>query len=89
MYPSKRDVIIDLVPNATGYAHGDNKTPGLAASDIFFSKLRNMEIVVSIAPQSVHGGPMGRDETAWVIDASLWGLAFLILGGTILAYLVW
>jgi len=32
---------------------------------------------------------MGRDITARVIDASLWGLAFLILGGTILAYLVW
>jgi hypothetical protein len=56
---------------------------------IYFFKAPKHEIIVSIAPQSVHGGPMGRDETAWVIDASLWGLAFLILGGTILAYLVW
>jgi hypothetical protein len=33
---------------------------------------------------------MSRDATSsWVIDASLWGLAFLIFGGTILAYLVW
>jgi hypothetical protein len=32
---------------------------------------------------------MGRDATSRVIDASLWGLAFLIFGGTILAYLVW
>jgi hypothetical protein len=55
----------------------------------FFSKPQNIEIVVSISPQSVHRGPMGRDMTARVIDASLWGLAFLILGGTILAYLVW
>ena len=58
-------------------------------TDIFFSKPINIEIVVSISPQSVHGGPMGRDETARIIDVSLWGLAFLILGGTILAYLVW
>jgi|GEM_PF-1764650 hypothetical protein len=32
---------------------------------------------------------MARDATDWAIDVSLWGLAFLIFGGTILAYLVW
>jgi hypothetical protein len=36
MYPSKRDVIIDQVPNTTGYAHSDNKTLHLSSTDIFF-----------------------------------------------------
>jgi len=57
-------------------------------SSIVF-KAPKYEIVVSITPQSVHGGRMARDATARVIDASLWGLAFLILGGTILAFLLW
>jgi hypothetical protein len=50
---------------------------------------RRYEIVVSIAGQSVHGVPMRRDATDLAIDVSLWGLAFLIFGGTILAVLVW
>jgi hypothetical protein len=82
-------MVIDRVSNRSGYAHSDNKTPGLSSTGIFFSKPQNIEIVVSITPQSVHGGPMGRDATARAIDVSLWGLAFLILGGTILAYLIW
>lgn len=32
---------------------------------------------------------MDRDATDWVIDFSLWGLALLVFGGTILAFLVW
>jgi hypothetical protein len=32
---------------------------------------------------------MHRDATVWAIDVSLWGLAFLIFGGTILAFLIW
>ena len=37
----KKNVIIDYVPNTTGYAHSDNKTLDLSSTDIFFSKPQN------------------------------------------------
>jgi hypothetical protein len=44
---------------------------------------------VSITPQSVHGESMDRGTADWAIDFSLWALALLVFGGTILAFLVW
>jgi hypothetical protein len=32
---------------------------------------------------------MDSDAADWAINFSLWGLALLILGGTVLAFLVW
>jgi len=54
-----------------------------------FTTLQNRNIPVSITLQSVHVESMDRDATDWVIDFSLWGLALLVFGGTILAFLVW
>jgi hypothetical protein len=39
--------------------------------------------------QNGHGDPMESDAIDRAITFSLWGLALLIFGGTILAVLVW
>jgi hypothetical protein len=44
---------------------------------------------VSIKPRTVHGESMERGAADWAIDFSLWALALLVFGGTILAFLVW
>jgi hypothetical protein len=46
----------------------------------------NYQILVPILPQNVHGLWMDKESAARAINLSLWGLALLISGGTILAY---
>ena len=97
MYPLKRHEVQIYVLNTAGYAHGNNKTPRSSVAGIFstaalfrrFTVLVSVNIPVSITLQSVHGESMDRDATDWAINFSLWGLAMLIFGGTILAFLVW
>jgi hypothetical protein len=58
---------------------------------VYFRRLShfNASIFVSISEESAHAGRMDSDAADWAINFSLWGLALLILGGTILAFLVW
>jgi len=46
----------------------------------------NHQIFVPIIPQNVHAVWMDKESADRAINLSLWGLALLISGGTILAY---
>jgi len=51
--------------------------------------ISRLNILVSITEQSAHCNRMDSGAADSAINFSLWGLALLILSGTILAFLVW